>query len=313
MKIKTAPKMAEINWSNILDWAKKTAKEDWKRYKSQTRRPISANRLVSVLIPNLRRPIFIIGSPRSGTTFLGTCLDSLPEISYHFEPVATKAAARYIYEQRWGITKGKWFYRSVYAWLMRMHLDADLRFAEKTPRNCFLIDFFIAAFPEAQFIHIIRDGRDAALSLSKQPWLQAAQANSSQLEPGGYPYGPYPRFWVEPERTEEFQQTTDIHRCIWAWRRHTETALQAFSNLNPEKYHELRYESLVNNPREEADRLLNYLEISNAQSRNLFQQAVSKARTDSIGNWSRELSEQQLQQIYLEAGELLQKLGYCYN
>ena len=310
MKVQALREIEEINWSNILEWAKKTAKADRTQYKSKIR-PISPTRILSLLIPNLRRPIFIIGSPRSGTTFLGACLGSLPEISYHFEPVATKAAARYIYEKKWGLTKSKCFYGSVYSWLMRLHLDADLRFAEKTPRNCFLIDFLGTTFHEAQFIHIIRDGRDAALSHSKQPWLQAAQAKSSQREPGGYPYGPYPRFWVEPERREEFQQTTDIHRCIWAWRRHTETALETFSNFSPQKYHELRYESLVNNPIEEADRLLNYLEISNSESRNLFHQAISKARTDSIGNWSRELSEEQLQQIYLEAGELLHKLGYC--
>ncbi|MEB3342540.1 sulfotransferase [Okeania sp.] len=312
MKLQNIPKTTEINWSNILEWAKKTAKEDRKKYQSR-KRPISSSRLLSLLIPNLRRPIFIIGSPRSGTTFLGTCLGSLPEISYHFEPVATKAAARYIYEKNWGITKGKWFYGSVYSWLMRLHLDADLRFAEKTPRNCFLIDFLATTFPEAQFIHIIRDGRDAALSHSKKPWLQAAQAKSSQRESGGYPYGPYPRFWVEVDRRQEFQETTDIHRCIWAWRRHTETALGAFSNFRPEKYHELRYESLVNNPIEEGDRLLNYLGISSSQSRNLFHAVVSKARTDSIGNWKRELSEEQLQQIYLEAGELLEKLGYYQN
>ena len=157
MKLQSIPDNSEINWLNILEWAKKTAKADWKQYQSQAR-PISFSRLVSLLMPNLRQPIFIIGSPRSGTTFLGTCLGSLPEISYHFEPVATKAAARYIYEKSWGITKGTWFYSSVYSWLMRLHLDADLRFAEKTPRNCFLIDFLRSAFPAAQFIHIIRDG-----------------------------------------------------------------------------------------------------------------------------------------------------------
>ncbi|MGK7920781.1 MAG: sulfotransferase, partial [Trichodesmium sp.] len=221
MKVQALPEVEEINWSNIVEWAKKTAKADRKQYQSQTR-PISISRLVFFLIPNLRRPIFIIGSPRSGTTFLGNCLGSLPEISYHFEPVATKAAARYIYEKIWGITKGKWFYGSVYGWLMRLYLDADLRFAEKTPRNCFLIDFLATAFPKAQFIHIIRDGRDAALSHSKKPWLQAAQAKSSQREPGGYRHGPYPRFWVEVDRSQEFRDTTDIHRCIWAWRRHTE-------------------------------------------------------------------------------------------
>ena len=47
------------------------------------------------LDPRLHRPIFIIGAPRSGTTFLGSCLGRMPEVSYHFEPRLTKAAARW--------------------------------------------------------------------------------------------------------------------------------------------------------------------------------------------------------------------------
>src|SRR5947207_79174 len=48
---------------------------------------------VRALDPRLHRPIFIIGAPRSGTTFLGDCIGRMPEVSYHFEPRLTKAAA----------------------------------------------------------------------------------------------------------------------------------------------------------------------------------------------------------------------------
>src|SRR5215467_14788000 len=53
------------------------------------------------LDPRLHRPIFVVGAPRSGTTFLGNCLGRLPEVSYHSEPRLTKAAAQYVYDRAW--------------------------------------------------------------------------------------------------------------------------------------------------------------------------------------------------------------------
>ncbi|MEM9807264.1 MAG: sulfotransferase [Cyanobacteria bacterium P01_D01_bin.56] len=303
------PPLPTIDWLSLWTWLKKTTNADRKYYQPQNR-PITPNRLWHLAFPNLKAPVFIIGSPRSGTTFLGSCIAALPEISYHFEPVATKAAARYIHTQEWNFARGQRFYKLVYSWLMRVHKDGDLRFADKTPRNCFVVDFLHQAFPDAQFIHIIRDGRDAALSHSKKPWMQAAQAQSRKSEPGGYRFGPYARFWVEPERTLEFEFTTDIHRCIWAWKRHTESALQAVTNLPQHQYHELRYEQLVTNPQEEAENLLNFLNITDSLSRHQFYQTVAKVRSDSIGRWRTELSSEQLQQVNQEAGELLHTLNY---
>ena len=298
-----------ISWLGFLDWARQTVAVDRKYYHRQ-HRPISTERLRYLVFPNLARPIFIVGSPRSGTTFLGACIAQIPEISYHFEPVATKAAARYIHNREWSFDKAQQFYRRVYAWLMRLHADGDLRFAEKTPRNCFLIDFLYQAFPDAQFIHIVRDGRDAALSHSKKPWLQAAAAQSGKRESSGYRHGPYARFWVEAERVREFEATSDIHRCIWAWRRHVSTILDHVQDLPKGQYYELRYENLVAQPQKEAQKLLDYLEIQNPVSSHELYQAFAQAKTTSVGGWQRELSAEQLQQVNQEAGTLLKQLGY---
>ena len=309
MKSLSSQSSTQYEFINLLKLIRRGVISDCTQYESIDR-SLSVSRVLSLLLPNLRQPIFIIGAPRSGTTFLGACIAKLPEISYHFEPIATKAAARYVYEGLWNAPKAQWFYRTAYAWLMRAHLDADLRFAEKTPRNCFLVDFLYQAFPDAQFVHIIRDGRDAALSYSKKPWLQAASAKSGKFEPGGYEYGPYARFWVERDRVEEFETTNDIHRCIWAWRRFTEQALESASHLPAGQYHELRYEALVAKPDEETARLLDFLNIGNPKSRSRLHEAVAEVRPDSVNQWQRELSAEQLQQIETEAGMLLQQLNY---
>jgi hypothetical protein len=261
--------------------------------------------------PALRAPVFLIGAPRSGTTFLGGSLSSIPTVSYHHEPIATKLASRYVYQGLWSERKARRFYRLVYRTLLRAHLNGDQTFVEKTPRNSYLVAFLHRAFPDARFIHIIRDGRDAALSYSKKPWLQAAMAGSGRVSPGGYPNGPTPRYWVEPERRHEFETTTDIHRCVWGWKRHTESALASGRALPASLYHELRYEDLVREPVREGERILDFLGLSRHDaSRSRFLDAVGKADPSSIGGWRRELDDAAVRQIEAEAGELLKQLGY---
>ena len=45
------------------------------------------------------------------------------------------------------------------------------RWAECTPTNALHIPDIKKAFPEALFVHMIRDGRDVALSLDNQGWI----------------------------------------------------------------------------------------------------------------------------------------------
>ena len=141
-----------------------------------------------------------------------TAIGHIPEVSYHHEPAATKAAGRYVYEGPGASRGAQLVLPAGLPWLLRIELDGGLRFAEKTPTNAFLVPFLDRAFPDAQFMHIIRDGRDAAASHLHKPWLRAeASRGSGEREPGGYLYGPWAPFWVEPERRDEFE--TDERRA----------------------------------------------------------------------------------------------------
>lgn len=298
-----------IKWYNSFYWYKYTFKTEKNHYLTKTR-PFSLKRLTGFIKPNLKKPIFIVGSPRSGTTFLGNCIAEIPEVSYHFEPVATKAAARYVYNNLWSENKSQRFYRFIYSWLMRLHFDGDLRFAEKTPQISFIIPFLAKTFPDAKFIHIIRDGRDVAISLAEKPWHQSAKKGSTIRDPDGYLCGPWARFWVEPERVEEFETTDDLHRCIWIWRRHVEEAIRGAINL-PSNYYELKYEDLVRNPLEESQKILDFLEIYNHDSRKIFQDTLTaNIKPNSVNRWQKELSDNQLKHLNNEAIDLLKQLGY---
>ena len=294
-------------WSLVV----KTYQAERRWYpKLKRQRPMSARRIVSSIRPSLRRPIFIVGAARSGTSFLGNCIGRIPEISYHREPPATKAAGRYVYEGLWSDRRARRFFRATYAWSLRLELDGDLRFCEKTPTNIFIMPFLAKLFPDAQFVHIIRDGRDAASSHMGKPWLRAAEAASGEREPGGELNGPWPKFWVEPERREEFTSTSDARRMAWAWRRYTEAGLADGPALGEARYHELRYEALTRDPQREAERLLDFLDIEREASRATFSEAMGRAKEASVGRWRSTFYRSELADIDAEAGDLLRRLGY---
>lgn len=297
-----------VSTTDLLEWGLLTLRRDWRQYEGGSR-PLTWGRIEQSLSPTVRRPVFVIGAPRSGTSFLGRCIGRLPGISYHFEPAATQRAAQHVYFDRWSSERAARFYRTVYQWLLRIHLDGDLRYADKSPRNCFLVSFLHRTFPDAQFVHIIRDGRDAALSHSKKPWLQAAAAESGEQGVGGHQFGPYARFWVEADRVEEFEATTDYHRCIWAWRRHVERALRASEELSAPQYHEVRYERLARAPTDTGRRLLDFLGIQHEGSRARLLDQARTAHAESVGAWKRELSAEQRRTAREEAGALLATLG----
>jgi len=258
----------------------------------------------------LRNAIFILGSPRSGTTFLGNCLASIPEISYHYEPIITKIASEYIYRDLIGFKHAKCLYYSVYSSLMLPHLGQGRRFAEKTPRNCTIAPFLSQTFPDSKFIHIVRDGRDATVSHLKKPWLLAATDRLPFWHPYRYAFGSHARYWVEESRKNEFSLTTDTHRVIWNWRRYNELTLTTGNKLSDDRYLRISYENMANNPDDTAERILNFLQIQNNESSDQFKIKMNTMHTGSVGQWHELLSNEQLEIIYKEAENLLSTLGY---
>lgn len=305
------PRPTPIRLTNLWRWAQLTWRAE-RRYYRQLDRPVrvTSGRLARSILPDLDRPLFLIGAARSGTTFLGACVGRIPEISYHHEPPATKAAGRYLYDGLWGFRRSRWFYRTVYAWLLRTELDGGLRFCDKTPTNSLLVPFLERAFPESQFIHIVRDGRDVAVSHLQKPWLLASSKGSTLREPGGYLHGPYAPWWVEHGREAEFETTSDIHRMTWAWRRYVEAALRDGSTLGPQRYLEIRYEDLMADPRRHGERMLDFMGIERSESRTSFLEALSRADPSSVGAWRRELDQADLAVFEADSGDLLRRLGY---
>lgn len=266
--------------------------------------------MARTLWPSLARPVFVVGAPRSGTTFLGSCLEALPELSYHYEPLVTQWLVRERSRLGWSTARADRVRRGTYRWLLRVHGEGDLAFAEKTPRNAFVVPELAHAFPDARFVHVLRDGRDVTLSLLRLPWFRA-DAAAGEGESARHGFGPWARFWVEPVRRAEFEATSDAARCAWAWRRYTEAVLDGFASLAPGRTHEVRYEDAVAEPEKVSESLAGFLGVDAAGSRAALLGALGGARATSVGGWREGLVPAQREAFDREAGALARRLGYA--
>jgi hypothetical protein len=177
-------------------------------------------------------------------------------------------------------------------------LAAHLRGVEQTPEMSFVLAAELRAYPAASAVHIVRDGRDVVCSLLERGWLGADRAGADDA---GLAYGAHARFWVEPERSEEFGSASEAKRAAWAWRRYVTSARAV-----PERTLELRYEELVTSPRKVAANLAAYLDLDAEP----LTKSLSSAYDRSVGRWERDLTPEQLNDVHEEAGPVLQDLGY---
>jgi hypothetical protein len=131
------------------------------------------------------RPIFIVGSPRSGTTLMRSILDAHPHIFcpawetglfVHLDAMMNGDLLKLMKQDGTNIPVSR---ADLIAWMRRAALDlfgqfgeksGKPRWAEKTPAHVRHIDFIHEVFPGAQFIHMIRSGYDVVKSLQNMSW-----------------------------------------------------------------------------------------------------------------------------------------------
>jgi hypothetical protein len=242
------------------------------------------------------RLVFVVGSPRSGTTFTGRALGSQPGFVDLDEVTPLKAALPLLAVS--SPEEAGPQLRRIIERVRTLGLVRGLRGVEQTPETSFVLRAALAAYPEAIAVHVIRDGRDVVCSLLERGWLRSDREGGDDARQA---YGAYARFWVEPERREEFEGASETRRAAWAWRRYV-TAAQAV----PDRTVELRYEALVENPHAEADRLAAALGTQAEPLRRAF----AEVHGSSVGRWRKDLMPEQIAEVEAEAGGLLAQLGY---
>jgi hypothetical protein len=249
----------------------------------------------------LRRPaeerlVFVVGSPRSGTSFTAGAIGGLPRFVDLGEVPLLKAAIPDLVRRPEDEQADE--IRQVLQRVRRLAFVRKLRGVEQTPETGYVLPAALRAFPSATAVHVVRDGRDVVCSLLERGWLSAKR--NTENDDARLSYGVHPRFWVEPDRREEFVQASDARRAAWAWRRYV-TAARAV----PERTVQLRYEEVVADPGATTP-LAHALGVGVDELTASF----ASAHSNSIGRWKRDLAPEQLADVEAEAGPLLAELGY---
>ncbi len=283
----------------------------------------------------------VVGAPRSGTTLLRFMLDAHPALAippetgflYHAQrlasgPAATREAIFSLLTEfpenapawpdfgldrdvfRTALAKLEPFsiadgVRAFYRLYAEKH--GKSRWGDKTPLHTPHLGEIEALLPEARFVHLLRDGRDVALSL-RRTWFAPAQDMTSLAEA-----------WV---------------RFVTAGRR---------EGAERRHYLEVRYEALVNDAETELRRICAFLSLDfdaamlryhqrtaerlrehgdrfDRQGRLLVSHAerlTNQARTtrpplpERCARWRDEMTSAELAEFGAHAGPLLAELGYA--
>ncbi|MDA0772533.1 MAG: sulfotransferase [Cyanobacteria bacterium] len=187
----------------------------------------------------------------------------------------------------------QFYKKEVFDLLMNSFLDSrsKARLCENTPQHLCHIEEILTLYPQAKFIHLIRDGRDTIRSLMQMPWRPKGLLNNA-------------RFWV--------QNLKEVSKTI--------------NKLDTDSILEIRYEELVTKPEESLELICDFLEekyepglLDNSKDQAAIysnwesswkQKTRTQLNTDSINSWQTELDQdsQALLNWYLK--DILTGLGY---
>jgi sulfotransferase family protein len=268
--------------------------------------------------------VFIVGCPRSGTTLLQRIVNAHPQIAItpetHWIPrffekrkgltpegmVTRKLIFGLLEEPRFtrlGIGREDLlaiiaggrpvFYSSFVTGIFDSYGKAQGKalVGDKTPGYVRRMNTLHALWPEARFVHLIRDGRDVYLSMRHRPLHR-------------------PKMGVFDTWAEEPVLTA----ALW-WEFNVRAGRKAGTSLRSGLYYEIRYESLVAQPREECEALSAFLGLPYDDAMLRFNETQTKKRarrpiSPRLRDWRTQMPAVDVERFEAAAGELLDELGY---
>lgn len=266
-------------------------------------------------------PLVVLGVSRSGTTLLRVILDRSPGIAIpdesFFVPLLARRHGRTIDAERFLDDVAR--IPTIRAWGLRTEDVAPRvrrgmptgdaiaavfeayaeragkpRWGDKTPMYMRHLGLLQRLFPDAQYVHLVRDGRDAALSFLEMP------------------EGTFTRTWAHPTTPAQFA-------CLWA--KEVSDARALGRRAGTARYHEVRYEELVGDPETvvagicsfaglpfDSD-MLAYTESVDV-SEKPHQQRLLRPPTAGVRSWREDMAPDDVDAFESVAGDVLRKLGY---
>jgi hypothetical protein len=240
--------------------------------------------------------VFVVGARRSGTFWLQRMLTAHPQIvgvpteSHLFSHGLSPLLERFHHGVKGSTQVGAVYVdRTALTLALRNLCDTAFapflvppatRLSERTPLHALSISTIARVYPDAQIVHIIRDGRDVTRSISVQAW-----------------------------------GTGELRAAAREWR---DTVTAARSHAPPDTYREVRYEALLRNPDQALTSIFEWLGVASdgpALTSALTEAGVQRNldpthSQPASSKWHHVWSRRELRAFECEAGELLSELGY---
>lgn len=231
----------------------------------------------------IEKPIFILGTGRSGTTILGMVLSMHQDVGYLNEPKAiwhlihSKEDVIGSYSDEEGIYRlasddatEDVCHRAERLFGAYLSTTASQRVVDKYPELIFRVDFVRTLFPDARFILLVRNGWDTCLSIAKWSERLGVQVNGKTHDWWGVDN----RKWqlIVNQLVTSDNALADYTKEIETFHRHLDRAsiewivtmregLNVIQNF-PDCIHTIRFEELTTKPIEVLISLCEFCELS---------------------------------------------------
>ncbi len=273
----------------------------------------------SIAIPLCSNPVFIIGSPRSGTSILAWSLASHST----FWTSAESDLLFYIFgEGRFETAYERTMARADSAWLRQEGIDRQAllryvglgfnalftsrsqgkRWIDQTPVYTLVTDLLYEMFPGAYFIHIVRDGRRVVHSMINFANAFANESTAAEMRRAG--------------RLPDW--ASDFRDACRTWTAFVSSA-RAFGLQHPDRVLTVVNEDLVQDPRGGFERILDFLGAHHEEAPMRFFQTNrinssfpkgGQSPDPRIASW--EAWPQEQKGIFIEeCGDTLVELGFA--
>lgn len=291
-----------------------------------------------ILIVNARKvtqPVFVIGAPHSGAEAVGRALKISPGFHvtigqqavlqavyafarrpslHHGRGEAAAAVMRDAFAQGWQVNPASCLEctpqcRSA-AGLRSEEIgpcveQRDLtRYGDASPDLSYCAEAVVDAFPDAQIVQVVRDGRDTVADMLADPlvmsWFRSSMANIDTEFPN-------PFYGVEDETDRlTWPDLSNAGKCAMRWRGAVRLAARLRKTLAEDQLKTLRYEDMARNPGGAAVALTNFTGATVAAP---VTPDHRRPRAEASA-WRRVLSLSQVADVEKVAGEELRRLGY---
>ncbi|MFG0306601.1 MAG: sulfotransferase family protein [Phycisphaerales bacterium JB040] len=284
-------------------------------------------------------PILLLGTHRSGTTWLGSVLSGHPDLAYVEEP-------RHIWS--WGNADlpddrlDASHARPEVVDHIRRAFEREVvrqgrrRLIEKTPSNCLRVPFVRAVYPEATLLLVVRDGRSVIRSTA-EIMAGGVPARNALKRAVRTPLRDWPaqtgkvldmlrqkltggslRFWgARPPGWRDWLEH-DHPDVVLAkqWSAMITSVLDDLEALPLREdgscpYHLFRYEDAAAEPDPTLHRIAQHARLDRAEL--LAARARATARPDSVEAWRDELDASTLERIRPHMEPALNRLGYDWE